>query len=98
VIERSFGVLKMNWGILQHLPSYSMEKQTKIIIACMVLHNFIRDSALDDKLFAQCDANKDFLPDVDEATTTQPHVNGEEESDMNNLRDSITDGLMAMWQ
>jgi hypothetical protein len=98
VIERSFGVLKMKWGILQHLPSYPMEKQTKIIIACMVLHNFIRDSALDDELFAQCDANKDFLPDVDEATTTQPHVNGEEESDMNNLRDSIADGLMAMWQ
>jgi hypothetical protein len=33
------------------------------------LHNFIRDSALDDELFAQCDANEDFLSDVDKVTT-----------------------------
>jgi hypothetical protein len=75
-----------------------MENHTKIIIACMALHNFIRDSALDDELFAQCDANEDFVPDVDEATTSQPHVNGEVESDMNVLSDSIADSLMAMWQ
>jgi hypothetical protein len=37
-----------------------MKKQTKIIIASMVLHNFIRDSALNDELFAQCDTNEDF--------------------------------------
>jgi hypothetical protein len=47
-----------------------MEKQIKIIIACMALHNFIRDSALDDELFPQCVANEDFVPDVDEATTS----------------------------
>jgi hypothetical protein len=41
------------------LSSYPMEKQIKNIIACMTLHNFIRDSALDDELFAQCDANND---------------------------------------
>jgi hypothetical protein len=62
----------------------------------MTLHNFIRDSALDDELFAQYDVNEDFVLHVDEATTSQPHVNGEEESDMNILRDSIADGLMAM--
>jgi hypothetical protein len=82
--------------ILQHLLNYPMEKQTKNIIACMVLHNFIRDNVLDDELFAQCDANEDFLPDVDEATTSQPHVNDEEKSDMNALRDSVADGLMVM--
>jgi hypothetical protein len=96
LIERLFGVLKMKWRILQHLPSYPMEKQTKIIIACIALHNFIRDSALDDELFTQCDTNEDFVPDVDKATTSQPHVNGEEESDMNILCDSIIDGLMSM--
>jgi hypothetical protein len=62
----------------------------------MALHNFIRDSVLDDELFAQCDANEDFLSDVDEATTSQPHVNDEEKSDMNALRDSVADGLMVM--
>jgi hypothetical protein len=88
----------MKWRILQHLPSYPMEKKIKIIISCMALHNFIRDSALDDELFAQCDENEDFVLDIDEATTSQPHVNGEEESDMNILCDIIVDSLMAMWQ
>jgi hypothetical protein len=98
VIEWSFGVLKRKWRILQHLSSNPIEKQTKIIIACMTLHNFIRDGALDDELFAQCDVNEDFVLDIDEATTSQPHVNGEEESDINILHDSIADSLMAMWQ
>jgi hypothetical protein len=51
VIERSFGVLKMKWRILLKMPSYLMEKQSKIIIACMALHNFIRDSNLSDNDF-----------------------------------------------
>jgi hypothetical protein len=43
------------------------------------------------------DANEDFVPYIDEVTTSQPHANGEEESNMNVLRDSIADGLMTMW-
>ena len=46
VIGRSFGVLKIKWRILLDLPSYPMPKQSQIIIACMALHNFIRDSYL----------------------------------------------------
>jgi hypothetical protein len=51
VIERSFEVLKMKWRILLKMPSYSMKKQSNIIIACMALHNFIRDSNLSDNNF-----------------------------------------------
>ena len=51
VIERSFGVLKMKWRILRHLPSYPVPKQAKIIVACMALHNFIRDNAMRDADF-----------------------------------------------
>lgn len=40
VIERSFGVLKMKWRILLDLASFPEEKQSKIIMACMALHNF----------------------------------------------------------
>jgi hypothetical protein len=96
VIERSFGALKVKWRILQHLSSYPMEKQTKIIIVCMTLHNFIRVSTLDDELFAQSDANENFVRDAGEATTSQPHMNDEKESDMNILCDSIANGLMAI--
>ena len=55
VIERSFGVLKMKWRILLDLPSYPMEKQSQIIMACMSVHNFIRESALADTDFDMCD-------------------------------------------
>ena len=96
VIERSFGVLKMKRRILQQLPSYPMEKQTRIIIACMALHNFIRDSALSDELFDLSDQNEDYVPIVGEASSSQPQSNGPEESDMNGFRDSIANALMTM--
>ena len=58
VIERSFDVLKMKWQILSTMTSYATDKQTKIIIACMALHNFIRMSGILDKDFDLCDREK----------------------------------------
>jgi len=55
VIERAFGVLKMKWRILLGIPAYPPHVQTKIIVACMALYNFIRASGLVDKDFALCD-------------------------------------------
>ncbi|XP_042056446.1 uncharacterized protein LOC121801041 [Salvia splendens] len=42
VIERAFAVLKMRWGILRSPSFYPIEVQTGLIIACFLLHNFIR--------------------------------------------------------
>jgi hypothetical protein len=61
VIGRAFGVLKKKWRILKHLPSYPMKKYAKIILACMTLHNFIRDSNENDDLFDMCDEDEDFV-------------------------------------
>jgi hypothetical protein len=36
----------MKWRILLSLPSFLLRKQSKIIIPCMSLHNFIKDSAI----------------------------------------------------
>jgi transposase-like protein len=52
VIEQSFGVLKMKWRILLNMQKFSEKKQTRIIVACMALHNFIRDSRIADREFA----------------------------------------------
>ncbi|WVZ58991.1 hypothetical protein U9M48_009201, partial [Paspalum notatum var. saurae] len=62
VIEHSFGVLKMKWRILKKLPSYPLAKQSKIILACMALHNFIRESALVDMDFEMCDRDENYVP------------------------------------
>jgi hypothetical protein len=53
-IERAFGILKMKWRILLSiLHFHDLLMQTKIISACMCLHNFICDSKLFDDHFDQ---------------------------------------------
>ncbi|PPD70354.1 hypothetical protein GOBAR_DD32770 [Gossypium barbadense] len=42
VIERCFGLLKMRWGILRSPSFYPVRVHNRIIIACCLLHNFIR--------------------------------------------------------
>jgi hypothetical protein len=83
---------------LKHLSSYPMEKHAKIILACMVLHNFIRDSHVNDDLFDMCDEDEDFAPSHEYATSSHSQLYGQEESDMNIVHDSITNGLMKMYQ
>jgi hypothetical protein len=66
VIERSFGVLKMKFRILLNMPRFPERKRTRIIVACMALHNFIRESRIGDRDFHKCDAdaNYDLMPDL----------------------------------
>jgi hypothetical protein len=91
VIERSFGVLKMKWRILRNVPSYSMEKQTMIIIACMALHNFIRDSNLSDVDFDRMAADETYInEDGDMGASTSQFV---DEEDMKGVRDAIAQAL-----
>ena len=49
VIERAFRILKQKWRILKAMPSFSPRQQKHIIMACIALHNFIRDSKLRDE-------------------------------------------------
>src|SRR5438105_3349180 len=62
VIERAFGVLKQKWRILKAMPSFSPRQQKHIIMACIALHNFIRDSKLRDEEFDRCDADEEYMP------------------------------------
>jgi hypothetical protein len=97
VIERSFGVLKMKWRVLLHMPSSPIEKQKNIIIVCMALHNFIRDSALSDNLFQRCDDDEDYIPEVDDDEEQIPPIDSSSESDVDMcaFRDFLANSLMA---
>jgi hypothetical protein len=91
VIERSFGVLKMKWRVLLSLPSFSLTKQSKIIIACMTLHNFIRESALHDRDFDVVGPNSisHDVPLCESSSSTS------DELDMSAFRDAIANALVS---
>jgi hypothetical protein len=73
-IERAFGVLKQKWHILMGMPSSPTHTQKHIILACLVLHNFIRDNNLHDKEIDRRDADKEY---VIKQTTTMAHKHKE---------------------
>jgi hypothetical protein len=74
-----------------------MEKKTNIILVCMALHNFIRDSNENDDLFDMCDEDEEFVPSHEDATSSHSQLYGQEESDINAIRDSIANDLMTMY-
>jgi hypothetical protein len=46
------------------MPWFSMQTQNKIVVATMVLHNFIRKHACEDELFANFDQDPNFVPTI----------------------------------
>ncbi|CAL5189422.1 unnamed protein product [Lathyrus oleraceus] len=42
VIERTFGVVKARWKVIQEMPNFKLQTQMAIIWACFALHNFLR--------------------------------------------------------
>ncbi|KAL0458896.1 UNVERIFIED_CONTAM: hypothetical protein Slati_0516800 [Sesamum latifolium] len=50
VIERTFGLLKARRAILRSPTFYSIKVQNRIIMACCLLHNYIRQEMADDPI------------------------------------------------
>nr|XP_043619584.1 protein ALP1-like [Erigeron canadensis] len=48
VIERCFGILKGRWAILRDNSFYPIDLKNRIIMACCLLHNFIRQEMVVD--------------------------------------------------
>jgi hypothetical protein len=91
-IERVFGILKNKWRILKQIPSYGLVTQKRIILACIALHNFIRDSNLHDKQFDLCDSDENYIPKVQRQSVTlvgDTAPSGLHTVDMDLTRDSI---------
>ncbi|CAA0837915.1 Unknown protein, partial [Striga hermonthica] len=49
-IERAFGILKMRWAILRSNSFYPIRTQNRIIMACALIHNFIRTTMPEDPI------------------------------------------------
>ncbi|KAK2653351.1 hypothetical protein Ddye_013207 [Dipteronia dyeriana] len=96
VIERTFGVWKKKWKILETMPNFSFNKQVKIIIATMALQNYITR-------YAQCHCHFDESKNHQDEETHKEMDANEESHETNGpgaqeielLRNQITTGLMG---
>ncbi|XP_028180268.1 protein ALP1-like [Glycine soja] len=83
VIERSFGVLKKRWSILRTPSFFDIKTQIRIINACFMLHNFIRDEQHSDPILEAQDL--ELLSIVDNEL-----INQQMERVTNNIGDEVT--------
>ena len=93
-IERSFGVLKQRWKILNRMPRFSIATQTLIIVATFALHNYIRVNSPNDRVFQILDQHPDYVP-VDELSyfASATEENRRRRSEMKDVRDQIAESL-----
>jgi hypothetical protein len=85
------------------MPSFSPKRQMQIIIACMTLHKFIRDSELRDEEFDKCNDDEDYMPNNEDDNVGQEVVKPYEddfpesknEVFMNTIRDNIANALIS---
>ncbi|KAL5562843.1 hypothetical protein UlMin_032590 [Ulmus minor] len=88
-----FAMEKKQWKILRDMPSYSFEKQVKIVVATMTLHNYIMRHTEQDRHFAKIADNYGRVEDNDDL---EPHITSVTRSlEMDALRDVITGSLMG---
>lgn len=91
VVERTFGVLKARWRNLDRRSFYPVEKQTKLVLAGCILHNYIRKFDPDDEEFYCLIETTADYPLEENASTS--HVDGPAIRAGEFIRDSIARDL-----
>ena len=87
----------MKFRMLLNMPKFSTRKQTRIIVACMALHNFIRESRIRDKDFSPCDEDENYNPMPSDHGSWHDDESDElliEDSNMNAFSDEIAAALL----
>lgn len=87
----------MKWRILLDIPAYPPETQTRIICACMSLHNFIRINGDFDSHFGITDSNINYMPveGTQDQSETVPAPESADMASMNAFRDMLAEHLFA---
>lgn len=55
VIERAFAILRTRWGILRSAPNYEDKVNNRLVMACFLLHNFVRNEMQVDPIELEMD-------------------------------------------
>ncbi|XP_042064393.1 uncharacterized protein LOC121808099 isoform X2 [Salvia splendens] len=94
VIERAFAVLKMRWGILCSASYYPIQTQIRLIMACFLLHNFIRHEMSTDP-FEEAVDGESSATGPDQVSPQPEYIDYVDPTpEWTQFRDSIA---MAMW-
>ncbi|KAH7837203.1 hypothetical protein Vadar_010948 [Vaccinium darrowii] len=108
VIERTFGVWKKRFRILENMPMYSLKTQVQIILASIVIHNFIRRDQPDERMFAKAvnpaeyvfqdleDEDPKQLDREDDPASGEGVPNHEHDANMNDVRNYIRTQLRRL--
>jgi hypothetical protein len=95
----------MKWQVLYKLPPYLMFKQKMIVVAAMVLHNFIREHGGEDPDFARFDRDPNFKPTVPEryskyvisSSTSDGSTHKSNTPIMDDFRDELATSISLAW-
>jgi hypothetical protein len=97
-IERAFGVVKQRFPILKCAPSYPINTQVKMVIACFIIHNHIASNHQDDPLLNETinaedddDDNTDALSH--DVVSSGPSVSRREREAWNMFRETIAENM-----
>jgi hypothetical protein len=96
VIERTFGVWKKMWRILQNMHVFPYKTQVQIVVTLRALHNYIRRKSIQDVAFNEFDRHLDFVPDdfLTDVVQQSHTCRHQRASRMDNIRDDIATSLM----
>lgn len=96
VIERAFAVFKMRWGILRSCSFYPIQVQIGLIIACFLLHNFIRGEMAIDPIEELIDGQAACAMDNEDAEDVVEYVDSvEATTGWNRIRDDLATSMWA---
>ncbi|WVZ91562.1 hypothetical protein U9M48_037714, partial [Paspalum notatum var. saurae] len=98
-VERAFGQLKNKFRILKSIPNYGLITSNRIIVACMAVHNFIKDNGGDrggDWTEASIQAGNNTVGiELDLPDLMEEAGNEADQVDMDGLRDIIAVGMAS---
>ncbi|KAL6343144.1 hypothetical protein AAG906_020933 [Vitis piasezkii] len=100
VIERAFGVVKARFPILKRMAPYSFTTQTKIVMTCFSIHNFLRQISVADRLFSEYDNEVELESDnanQNQNSTTSSFFAASDQEFMQQFRNQIANELFQVF-
>ena len=100
VIERAFGVVKARFPILKRMAPYLFTTQTKIVMTCFSIHNFLRQISVANRLFSEYDNEVELESDnanQNQTSTTSSFFAASDQEFMQQFRNQIANELFQVF-